>query len=281
MSVAEHYQRAQLADRLIARLAEHGITEDSVTPGDLEALDQMHVRGGEAVGDLARLLGVEPGMTVLDLGAGIGGPARVLAARFGARVIALDLTPDLCEASRRLNALVGLDDRITVIEGDATDTGLDAESVDRVVTVHACMNIPDKAGVYAEAYGCLKPGGRFAFYDVVRGPAAAMDGDIHFPVPWASRAEISHLMPLEAMVDLAEEAGFRTVEAIDLSAAAKARIAEQRAQAQRRKEAGDRPPLQAGDILMGDTAAEKQRNLRRNLEDDRITLAMAVFEKPV
>lgn len=274
--IAAHYARESLADALIARLAGHGIAREQITLDHLNALDQMHVRGHEATLELAEALGVEAGMEVLDLGAGIGGPARVLAARFGARVTALDLTPALCETNRALTALVGLADRVTVVEGDATDLPFADAAFDRVVTIHASMNIDRKRSMYREAFRVLRPGGRFGFYDIVRGVAGHAD----FPMPWASRSTESFLIAATAMQAIAEEAGFRTLQFRDLTNTSRAHMVRQEQEAAARKAAGEPAPIQAGDILMGPTASAKQRNLRRAVKEGRVGLAMAVFEKP-
>jgi SAM-dependent methyltransferase len=272
-TVAAHYERADLYDRLVARLAEHGIVE----PGraDFSAIDQMHMRGHAGTEDVIAATGMAVGMTVLDLGAGLGGPARVFADVVGASVTALDLTPSFCAASRAINARVGLDDRVTVVEGDATATGLADASFDRVVTLHACMNIPDKAGVYREAFRVLKPGGRFCFYDVALGAG----GQPIYPAPWAEHPGLSHLMAPSEMQALCEAAGFETVEVRDLTAETKAWSAARRAEAKRREEAGDPAPLQSGDILMGPTAPDKMRNMAQNFAGDHVSVVLGLFQK--
>lgn len=274
--VTGHYSRDSLADALIARLAAHGIDRATVTLDHLAALDQMHVRGHEATVELADALGITAGMKVLDVGAGIGGPARVLAGTYKAQVTALDLTPVLCEANRALNELVGLGDRITVVEGDATALPFEAGTFDRALTIHASMNIARKRTMYREVFRTLRPGGRFGFYDIVAGVAGLPD----LPVPWATSYLASHLESPTIMCSLAEEVGFRTVWMRDLTNDVRVHMERQQQATEARKAAGEPAPLQAGDILMGANAALKQRNLRRAVKEARVGLAMAVFEKP-
>jgi sarcosine/dimethylglycine N-methyltransferase len=272
--VAEHYERSGLVEQLVARFAEHGITE----PGraDFSALDQMHMRGETGTEDVIAATGMAAGMQVADLGSGLGGSARIFADTVGARVTAVDLTPSFCAAAEAINGMVGLSDRITVVEGDATATGLGDGVFDVVTTLHACMNIPDKAGVYREAFRLLKPGGRFCFYDIALGPGR----EPRYPTPWAERPALSHLIAPREMQALCEAAGFRTVDVRDYTEEAKAGSVKRREEARRRAETGEPAPLQAGDILMGATAGEKMRNMAHNFDGDHVAVVLGLFEKP-
>lgn len=273
-AVAKHYDQAGLFERLIARLAEHGVT--APTRADFSAIDQMHMRGQTGTEDVIAATGMAAGMRVVDLGSGLGGSARIFADTVGAEVTAVDLTPSFCMTAAAINEAVGLADRIHVVEGDATATGLDAGAFDVVTTLHACMNIPDKEGVYREAFRLLKPGGRFCFYDVTLGPGGAP----RYPTPWAERAELSFLVQADEMRVLCEGVGFRTVELRDLTDEAKAGSLARRREARRRAETGEPTPLQAGDILMGETATEKMRSMAHNFDGDHVAVVLGVFEKP-
>jgi SAM-dependent methyltransferase len=141
---------------------------------------------------------------VLDAGSGIGGTARLLAAEYGCRVTAIDLTAEYCDTARWLNGLVNLDDRIEVIEGDVTELPLPDADFDLVVSQHVQMNIADKSRLYSEARRVLRPGGRLALWDATAGPRQP----VLFPVPWADIPERSHLVTPDELAATLQDAGF-------------------------------------------------------------------------
>jgi sarcosine/dimethylglycine N-methyltransferase len=150
---------------------------------------------------------------VLDAGTGIGGTARMLAAEIGCSVAAVDLTPEFCDTARWLNDVVGLSNRIEVIEADVCELPFASGSFDAVISQHVQMNIAGKARLYAEARRVLAPGGRLALWDVTAGP----EQPIRFPVPWAGTAELSHLVTPDELRLLVEEAGFEVAKWNDLT----------------------------------------------------------------
>ncbi|MGH7093070.1 MAG: class I SAM-dependent methyltransferase, partial [Stellaceae bacterium] len=160
--VTRHYGSAGIADRILAALRATSGADAPVTVDALSVLDQFHGRGIAATRDLVEMLKPQPHERVLDIGSGIGGPARWIAAHCGCAVTGVDLTAAFCEAARALNAATGLADRITIIEGSALALPVPDCGFDCAYSQNVVMNIADKLGMYREAFRALRPGGRLA-----------------------------------------------------------------------------------------------------------------------
>lgn len=186
---------------------------DHLEPSDLAPLEDFHTMGRIATAQLADLAGISGADSVLDAGSGIGGTARFLADQFGCRVTAVDLTDEYCETAKWLNRIVGLDDRISVRQGDVTDLQLPDAEFDVVTSQHVQMNVADKARLYEEARRVLVTSGRLAVWDVT----ALTDREIDFPVPWANSADLSHLVSPDQLAKAIEAAGFEIDQWNDLT----------------------------------------------------------------
>src|SRR5690349_1914924 len=103
------------------------------------------------------------GSEVVDLCAGLGGPARYLAHRYGADVTGIELTPARVAGAAELSRRVGLDNQVRVLEGNVMDLPLPDAGYDAVVSQEALLHVPDIARAFTEAYRVLRPGGRIAF----------------------------------------------------------------------------------------------------------------------
>ena len=182
-------------------------------PADLGVLEDFHTMGRIATSQLAELAAITPADHVLDAGSGIGGTARFLAGRYGCRVSAIDLTAEYCEVARWLNELTGLDKLISVRPGDVTQLPFADASFDAVISQHVQMNVADKARLYAEARRVLVPGGRLALWDITAGDP----GEPGFPLPWADRPELSHLVPPGELRATVESAGLAVTHWNDLT----------------------------------------------------------------
>lgn len=177
---------------------------DHLAPADLGLLEDFHTMGRIATAQLVDLAGITEQSKVLDAGSGVGGTARYVADRFGSTVSAVDLTNEYCETHRWLNRLVGLDDRISVHQGDVTALPFSDASFDVAISQHVQMNVADKAGLYSEARRVLVDGGHLALWDITIG-----DGrELGFPLPWADQPAHSHLVSPDDLRAVIESCGF-------------------------------------------------------------------------
>ncbi len=264
--IAEHYGTGDLTAQVGAALRRAGLDRGQVAWSDLAPLDQFHVRGLAATGELARGLELAPGATVLDVGCGLGGPARHLAAECAARVTGIDLSQPFVDVARMLTERCGLADRVQFRQADALDLPFADASFDHAWTQHVAMNIAGRDRLYRSIHRVLKPGGRLAIYDVVAG-----EGPVLFPVPWARGPEISHLLTAEAMAEVLGRNGFRQVAWADRSAAGQAWF-----QAQAARPAAP-PPVLGLQVVMGPEFPAMFANLGRNLAEGRVRLIQAIL----
>ncbi|WP_127902678.1 class I SAM-dependent methyltransferase [Solirhodobacter olei] len=255
-AIAAYYARAGLEDAIRAGLARLEGAEGSAAE-KLGAVDEFHMGGRPATQALAEAMGLAPGALVLDVGCGIGGTARHLAAACGARVEGVDLTPDFIAVGQALTAELGMADRVHLQIANATALPFAPESFDAAVMLHVGMNIPDKAGVFAGVARALKPGGIFAVYDVMRGGP----GELSFPVPWAGNPQVSFLTSPAGYRTALKAAGFTVEGEENRAEMALAMFRKMRA---RMAEAG--PPPLGLHLLMGPDAPVKLANMIAALE---------------
>jgi SAM-dependent methyltransferase len=271
-AVVQHYGEQDLKGRLKAALGAAGLAEGRLSPSDLAPLDQFHTRGLAATVELAEAVGIKRGTTVLDIGSGLGGPSRFLAATFGCRVLGVDLSPSYVEAARFLVERAGLEANVTYQCADATALPCEDAAFDVAWTQHVAMNIADRARLYSEAFRVLRHGGRLAIYDVVAG-----NGDpLHFPVPWSRTSETSFLLTAAAMRSVLETAGFRVIEWMDRTEAGIVWFEERR----KAQAAGSISPSALGlHVAMGPEVGAMTANLGRNLSEGRAGIVQAIVER--
>jgi ubiquinone/menaquinone biosynthesis C-methylase UbiE len=260
--VASHYSDGRdLAAAIAERLTQAGKDIGRLTTADLGTVDEFHVRGRKATLELAEMLNLGAGSRVLDIGSGLGGPARTLAETYGCHVTGIDLTQDFCDAATALSTWVGMSDRVSFQQGDATKLPFADGQFDVAMTIHVAMNIAAKDRMYAEARRVLKPAGLFGVYDVLQGEG----GDVQYPVPWARDPSISHVATPGAMQALLGGAGFKVLRMHDSTEESQRwfeGMVEMLAQ-------GKAPPVTFRTFL-GDDFPEMTRNMLGNVRDRRV-----------
>jgi ubiquinone/menaquinone biosynthesis C-methylase UbiE len=203
-TVAKHYGRGQLEEAILAAVARESKNPESLTAVDLAAVDEFHVGGLEATQELAKNMELRAGMRLLDVGSGIGGPARYFAGEHSCKVTGVDLTEEFVRVAESLTRRTKLDGLAEFRQGSALQLPFEAGTFDGAYMIHVGMNIADKSGIFREVRRVLKPAGLFTVFDIVR----AGEGAIRYPVPWASSEESSFVGTRKDYRDALQNAGF-------------------------------------------------------------------------
>ena len=254
--VVGHYTHGSLRQAVLDGIAALGREPGTLSADDLAGIDEFHMGGRRATAGIGERLGLAPGDVLLDVGSGLGGPARHFAGRFGCRVAGVDLTPEYVEVAAMLTRLVGLADRAAFCAGSALALPFAGAAFGAATLLHVGMNLADKGAMCAEVARALRPGGVFAVYDVMR----MGDGELGYPVAWAGTPQASFLAEPEVYRAALRGAGFEVVEERDRRELALAGFRKGR----ERKAVGG-PALGPG-LVMGPDAATKVANMVAGLE---------------
>ncbi len=269
--ITQHYTLGNLINVIRDGVEQLGKSIDEVTIDDLAPVDEFHIGGRIATEAFLDQLGITSEHHVLDVGCGLGGSSRFAAQRYGCRVTGVDLTPEYVETGNVLCKWVGLDKLIRLQVEDATALPHPAGSFDRVYMMHVGMNVADKASLVSELYRVVRPGGKVGIYDIMQ----ISEGDLAFPVPWATEPGGSSVSPPGVYRSALESAGFNIIAernrrefAIEFFAQLQARVSG----------AGGLPQLGLH-ILMGDTAPVKVKNMIENVSLNLVAPVELIVEK--
>jgi len=265
-TIEAYWRRENLAEAILAALAARGADVDALTPETVAPVDQFHGGGKPATDRLARLAGAAPGMRVLDVGGGFGGPSRTLAVEFGCLVTTVDLTASYVRAAQALTTRMRLDDRVRHHVGNALALPFPDAAFDLVWTQNSGMNIADKERLYAGFHRVLRPGGLLALQEPMAGPTAPL----LYPVMWARDPSTTFLRPPAEMRAVIEGAGFRLRAWDDVTAETAGPAT-----------AAAIPAHSIQRLVMGDALEEIIRIGHRNRDEGRLVSIQAVFERPL
>ena len=271
-TIADHWGKGDVCALIMSALEKAGKSPDALTVEDLAPVDHFHARGFPATVDLADRLPIKPDHHILDIGCGIGGPARYIAARFQCRVSGIDITPAFVEAGNKLTSLLGMENRVTIEQGDGQRLPYPDGFFDGAYTQHVTMNVADRAQFFGQAYRVLKPGAFFALTEHGLGTT----GNPHYPVPWSMDGSGSYLASPSETRALLEAASFEDVLVEGTGhkyLAAYKQVIELAAR-------GTLPPLGIH-ILLGESAPQKTRNAARNIEEGRTHPVQVLCRKPL
>ncbi len=187
--VADHWSRLAVTyEGALQSLEKQGIAATAVKPEDLHGLDMIHMGGVAATDELADMASVRAGDRVLDVGSGVGGPARRMANKYGADLWGVELSETLCETAIKLTELVGLEGQVHFKHGSALNLPFDDDEFDAVTMQHVAMQISEKKQLFSELTRVVKPGGCLALHELFAG-----EGELHYPLAWAIEPSMSAL----------------------------------------------------------------------------------------
>ncbi len=269
--VSEHYTHGHLLDVIKVGIEQLGKTSSSITVEDLAPLDEFHIGGRQASENFFDQLNFSADDQLVDVGCGLGGTSRFVAERYGSKVTGIDLTPEYITTGETLCTWLGLDNLVDLQQGNALKLPFDNGVFDGGYMMHVGMNIKDKVGLYKEIFRVLRPGATFGVYDVMR----VEEGELKYPVPWATTAHESAVASPRQYKQAMDEAGFRVVVENN-----RHEFAVSFFEQLRKKTSNDRGPSPLGlHILMGENSAIKIQNMIKNISSGLVSPVELIVRK--
>ena len=270
--VNEHYGKEGLLERILTAASDEGLRLDHCQSSDFSAVSEFHIGGRKSTIELAKMAQLSEGDKVLDVGCGLGGPARTLVEEFGVLVDGIDLTSEFCAVANELTRITGLSEGAKFSQGNALNLNCESGSYDVVWTQQSCMNIEDKRQMFAEVNRVLKPGGAYVFQEVLAG---VEDAVIKFPVPWDKEANMSYLwdekkiknsiLKLNMVAHIWKNATEQYLDEYRILAAKTADVSN--------------TPVMGVHLMLGGQAGVMRRNVVSNLSQGLIAIYQGVFKK--
>ena len=270
-NVSEHYSNKGLLDKIYKGLEKLGIDKNQLTQSDLSSFDEFHIGGSEGTLMLAEKLTMNASSSVLDIGCGIGGPARFLSSEFGCKVSGIDLTADFVNTGNSLTDQVGLSDKVNLIEASALNIPFADNSFDVSYMIHVGMNIANKDVLFSEAFRVTKPGGLFGIYDVM----LLRNCKLQYPLPWAVEEDGNAIASATDYTSALIKAGFSLKHEDDKTNFANSFFEKMSAS----MGSSEDPPPVGLHLLMGDLTTQKIKNMAKLIKSGIIAPKILILEK--
>ena len=268
-AINNQYGQTNLGSKILTALKDEGKDSIECIQESLGRIEELHSRGKKATMELAHRAGLNKNMKVLDVGSGIGGPARTLAFEFGVHVTGLDLCQEYCQAAKIINQRLELSDMVEVQQGNALEMPFDDESFDLVMIQHVLMNVEDKECLFSQVHRVLRSKGQLVIYTICAGDTSP----IHYPVIWANNSALSFLLTPQKLLQLIKDSGFQETFWKDDTPT----IIEGFQSRKPKKLTTISRPINFDLIIPN--FSEKSRNIIRNFKEGRIVVIQGIFER--
>ena len=269
--IHSYYSPNDLYNKIIDGLHKLGKDLSTITLDDLQPVDEFHIRGEAATKELIDLANFSKGMHILDVGCGIGGSTRRLSHETGCRVTGIDLSNEYIDTADKLTQLLNMREKVDFYACSALELPFEDNSFDGIWSLQMNMNVEDKRAWLAETCRVLIPGGRAVLYEV----CGTNDTPLHFPVPWAQDDSMSFLVTPASFRETITSAGFSIEIWNDKTELAR------KAFSNAKKPVGEPGlPVLGVYLLAGNDIQTKAYNLRRNLDEERVSLIETLVIKP-
>lgn len=271
-TISGHYAQGNLLEKISNGVEGLGKSSATITIDDLGPVDEFHIGGRSATKYLLSCLDLEPDFRILDVGCGIGGASRLAADIHGAKVSGIDLTAEYVDVGNDLNSWVGLSDRVSLLEGSATQMPFKDFSFDAAMMLHVGMNIQDKQALFKEIFRVLTPGSKFAVYDIM----TVGTDQINFPVPWASDEATSFVESVQVYEQELVSEGFEIIKIENRTDFAKEFFVKMRSM----MNSDNWPPPLGLHLVMGADAPVKYGNMMNCVFDGQLAPVQIIVAKP-
>lgn len=258
-TVNDHYQQKLDTGSIIAKL--QSAYPDGPDRFQLAPVDQLHIGGIKASLKLVERIEALNATSILDIGSGLGGLMRLIEQDLQLPITGLDITHGLNQINQQLSSLTPSALPPKVITGDAHSLPFEAGRFDLIVFQHSLLNMPDAAQVLRECKRVLTDKGQLLMHEVLQGEN---HGEMRYPVPWARRANDSHLRTESELRTLLNNNGFQIETFSDWSEDA---LAWRKRQAEKEKQAGEAstPAPVSPALILGPEFKQMGPNVMRNL----------------